>query len=346
MISNEKTTKKRTVLQAVFDFLKQDDCDTYFGFETSSKDGSVKFLRKSASAEMWFCDVYASEIVEEILKFHAPTHLKHRSADFMNGVNVCYSNSDQTNYFDPIAEKLENEFDRYLKLQVNSLKFQVHRGIAIRGAASARDTAKIWSANTVDSLIQEKVKPRDVQEVLEKLTASFFESDVPTLFLEEYPEQTVACLKECCSRNPKLLLELLARVLLLELKPRPERIRSKLPKNAVPGSHSFKFLMQKVEQVAAADSYDELWTASRHIDYTVSEDLTLSKSEKKLLDRSVQEHSMAVGAEQNRSMSKVKDGIFLLVRAGISNRDVEQCKKHVNALLDQMAQEKGGESRG
>ena len=55
---------------------------------------------------------------------------------------------------------------------------------------------------------------------------------------------------------------------------------------------------------------------------------------------------MAVGTEQNRSMSKVKDGIFLLVRAGISNRDVEQCKKHVNALLDQMAQEKGGESRG
>ena len=348
MGNSEKNEKKRTALQAVFDLLKRDDCDVFFGFAVNPRDGSLKFLPKSASAQKWFCDVYAEELVEEILKYHAPAHLTHRCSDFLNGVNVCYSNSDEANYFEPIRKKLESDLDRYLKQQTEHFKFLLRRGIAIRETTPVRDPAKIWSWEAVDRLMKEKGNDSyRIHSAQRKLMESFVKGDGPALFLEEYPEQAEFCSQDVCSEKPELLPELLSRILVLELLPRPERKVSKLPKGTAPGSLSFKFLMEKVKQVAAADSYDELWTLSRHIDYMLADNPDISESERKSLDRSVQEYSI-MGTGQDRSMGRLKDNIFLRIRAGIlETGDVDQCQKRVNDLLDQMlAQGKGGTSHG
>ncbi|MBP3393442.1 MAG: hypothetical protein J6M38_02895, partial [Lentisphaeria bacterium] len=223
-----------------------------------------------------------------------------------------------------------------------------------RQEVPVRNPAKIWSEEAVRRLIQEKGTAYNVQTALKNLTVNFFESGVPELFSKEYPEQEELCLRERMENRPELLLELLARILILELKPRPERMKSRLPKSTInkgtadPESHSFRFLKHNVEQVAAAESYVELWRVSRHIGYTLDEVIKLSKTEKKRLDHSVQEYSLAMGMEEEPSINNVKDWIFLLIRAMISDRDrdVERCREHVNTVLDQMLQGKGGDSRG
>lgn len=347
MSDSGKNEKNRTALQAVFDLLKQDECDVFFGFAVGAGGNSLKFLPKSASAQKWFCDIYAEALVEEILKFHAPAHLPHRCSDFLNGVNVCYSNSDAANYFEPIRNSLENNFDRYLQQQTEHLTYLLHRGLAIRKAVPVRDPLKTLSRNEVDRwMAQNRGDHPRRHAALMKLTQRLLEGDGLELFLEDFPEQAKFCRPEGCRENPGWILELLARILVLELMPRPERMRSKLPKGAVAGSQSFKFLMKKMKQVAEAESCDELWTLSHHIGYTVARGSDISEAEKDALDQSAQDHSLAMCIAGNRRMNTVKDSIFLGIRAGIlETGDVDRCWERVNDLLDQMmTQGEGGKS--
>ena len=347
MSDSGKNEKKRTALQAVFDLLKQDECDVFFGFAVSAGGNALKFLPKSASAQKWFCDIYAEPLVEEILKYHAPAHLTHRCSDFLNGVNICYSNSDAANYFEPIRNSLENNFDRYLQQQTEHLTYLFHRGLAIRKAVPVRNPLKSLTRNEVDQWIAQNRgdHPRR-HAALTKLTEQFLQGNGLELFLEDFPEQAEFCRPEDCREKPEQILELLARILVLELMPRPERMRSKLPKGAVSGSQSFKFLMKKMKQVAESESYDELWTLSHHIDYTLTRGSDISDAEKVALNQSAQDLSLALYITGNRRMNTVKDSIFLGIRAGIlETGDVDRCRKRVNDLLDQMmTQGEGGES--